>query len=53
MKTPTVQWGSDLETDIYYCRVIIPYRWLMEASHFKRRLQLWWWLTRLAWSLPK
>ena len=53
MTEPIIQWDRNLEHDALYCRVIMPRNWLMESSSFKRRLRLWWWLTRLAWSLPK
>jgi len=50
---PMIQWDRNFENDAFYCRVIVPRTWLMELSHFKRKLLLWWWLTQLAWSLPK
>jgi len=53
MTEPTIQWDHWTERDAFCCRVIVPRNWLMELSQFKRKLRLWWWLTKLAWSLPK
>jgi len=50
---PLIQWDEDFATNRMVCRVFVPYSWMLEASHFRRKLQLWWWLTRLAWSIPK
>ena len=52
-KQPLISWGESFETGNLFCSVSVPRSWLIENSHWKRRLQLWWWLTRLAWSLPK
>ncbi len=52
-KEPLIQWAEDFDTQALYCKVSVPRSWLMEASEFKRRLRLWWWLTKLSWSLPK
>lgn len=52
-KAPTISWGSDFDTDRHYARVTIPFAWLMERSHLKRQIQLWWWLTKLVWTMPK
>lgn len=52
-REPRIDWIEDFDKAAFYCRVHVPRHWLMEASHFKRRLQLWWWLTKLSWSLPK
>lgn len=52
MKAPTIMWDEDFDKG-FYCKVMIPRMWLMEASHFKRKLQLWWWLTRLVWTMPR
>jgi hypothetical protein len=53
MREPMIAWARDMENDAFYCRVVVPDKWLTEVSHIKRRLLLWWWLTQLAWSLPK
>lgn len=53
MSEPRISWENDIDYEHFQCRVVVPYNWLMEASAFKRRLRLWWWLTRLAWTLPK
>ena len=52
MNEPTIMWEEDFEHG-FYCKLLIPRRWLVEASHFKRQVQLWWWLTKLVWRLPK
>lgn len=50
---PLIQWEEDFDTNSFFCKVCVPRSWLMEASEFKRRLKLWWWLTKLSWTLPK
>ena len=52
-RQPLISWGYSHESDNHFCSVCIPRAWLMETSHLKRRLQLWWWLTKLTWSLPR
>jgi len=53
LKKPSVAWVEDFNDYSFYCKVRVPRDWMMEASVFKQRLRLWWWLTKLAWSLPK
>jgi hypothetical protein len=53
MRTPIIKWENDFDNDIFVCKIGVPHGWLAEASHARRRLKLWWWLTKLAWSLPK
>lgn len=50
---PVISWEQDFDTLDMKCQVRVPTRWMMESSEFKRKLLLWWWLTRLAWRLPK
>ena len=52
MSAPRIWWDEDYDENAFYCKVRVPHSWLMEASQFKRRIVLWWWLTKLAWSLP-
>lgn len=52
-RQPEIRWGKSLADQTLRCQVRVPFSWMMESSHFKRKLQLWWWLTRLAWSIPK
>jgi hypothetical protein len=52
IKAPTIRWGEDFDKG-FYCKVMIPRAWLMEMSHLKRRMYLWWWLTKLVWTLPR
>ena len=53
MDEQKIQWDRNIEHDAFVCRVIVPCSWLIVESNFKVKLRLWWWLTRLAWSLPK
>ena len=53
MSGPVISWAEDFDTLDMKCQVRVPRGWLMESSQFKRRFRLWWWLTKLAWSLPK
>ena len=50
---PMISWDHDFDTNAFYAKLRIPQKWHMEVSHSKRRLQLWWWLTKLVWSMPK
>jgi hypothetical protein len=53
MSEPRISWEENIEHDRFQCRVTVPRSWLMERSLWKRRLRLWWWLTRLALTLPR
>jgi len=53
VKAPTIRWEEDFDLNTFYCKLLVPRAWLMEVSHRKRQLQLWWWLTILVWRLPR
>lgn len=53
MRTPKISWDQDFDSGDLYCKLRVPRSWLMEVNHFKRQLQLWWWLTTLVWRLPR
>ena len=50
---PRISWQHNEEKDNMVCSIVVPRGWLMELSLFKRRFTLWWWLTKLSWTLPK
>ena len=49
---PEVYWYQDFDTLAYCCAIQVPRSWCMESAAWRRKLLLWWWLTRLVWKMP-
>lgn len=45
-----IHWDNDFDRNGYTARLAIPHSWMMESSLFKRKIILWWWLTKLVWK---